>query len=672
MRKITGLLVAIIVGGTIGIAITTFYKPSLRQLFLSKTPVASPESQEDDFKKAQSYLSISKPEEAMKIINKHKTEIENQNAEGKQWLDLLVEASVQAQNTPQLMHIFSFDPNALASNEKAALIVADQLISTGDTKDYETLRALWKGHTQTPERWFILDADALILEKKTPEAIELLQSQTWEGSKDTNRLVRLALLHMSDQPKTAWNYLVEAQKKNPDNTDIRTYRARFLESIGKPELALTEYLSAVSADSANPHLKDQLAEFYIRSHKFDQALKVWSEALNPPTSDSIWLNSIFWSRMITPIQYDWADSQPPQGYKTPLINYLLSLPPGEFWDRKSFEEKPDLEAYLNHEQSTFWLRMLQYLKNGEEDQAYILAQYNPFAEQSWDAQLLESLQRVLNYRRNGTLKLTKDHTSTAKIALEKNENPLKGNFFVDIDKFAHVPPNDQGMKDSLPQDMNNLLMSPEVFSALFLAGGWREAGLDLHKVKIIPPDFPPWVGYNITDAMRANRSVIDALRFASSQKKNPSLSLLSAELMMAGGSPDAGMIELEKLISEPGEVGYKASWLLSLIYLEKKNYDEAKKTISANSQLEKSLMGQEALGRIAILQGDQATADKIYNNIASQSTEAKSYLARRAFADKDWEKAQKYTEELLKLYPNNQILKDNLQKIQNERGKKQS
>jgi hypothetical protein len=90
--------------------------------------------------------------------------------------------------------------------------------------------------------------------------------------------------------------------------------------------------------------------------------------------------------------------------------------------------------------------------------------------------------------------------------------------------------------------------------------------------------------------------------------------------------------------------------------------------IDGNPQLAKDTAGQEALARIALLEGDEPTADKIYLGIEKTSTEAKSYLARKAFAEKNWERAQELTEDLLKIYPANQVLKDNLQKIKNERG----
>ncbi len=672
MRKITGLILALVVGSAIGLGITNYFKPGMRQLFLSKTPQIpnlTVNNEADDYKKAQSFLSLSKPYEAAVIITKYIPEIESQSEQGKKWLTLLVQASAESQDIQQLMHIYDFDPNAFNQNEDAALILADQLIAGGNLSGYQTLRNHWKSQSGKPEKWFILDADALILERKTPEAVEFLQSKSFEGKEDTPRLVRLALLHMNDQPKTAWNYLVEAQKKSPDSSDVRSYRARFLESVGKPQLALVEYLSAASSDPSNPHFKDQIADFYIRTKKYDKALQIWTETLNPPTADTIWLKAIFWNKLIAPINFNWIGNTIPEGLYAPLINYLLSLSPGQFWDSKSFDHTPNLQTYLKDEQITFWLRLIEHLKNGEEEQAAVLLQYNPFASNSWEPDLSKAIQRVINYRKNGNLTLPTEAAEQVKLpSPEVAENIFNGNFINQINQYGRKGMQDPTATVKIPPDLHDLLMSQEVWSALLISANWREAGLQLHKIRIIPSNFPQWVSYNLTQAIRTNRGVVDALKFATLQKKSPTLSLLIAELMMIGGSPDAGLVELKKLSAEQGDVGYRASWLLSLIYMDKKQFNEAKAAIQGNPKLAGELAGQEALARIAVLQGDNETADKIYAALEQQSTEAKSYLARKAFQEKNWPKAQELTEALLKVYPTNQVLKDNLQKIENERG----
>ena len=75
---------------------------------------------------------------------------------------------------------------------------------------------------------------------------------------------------------------------------------------------------------------------------------------------------------------------------------------------------------------------------------------------------------------------------------------------------------------------------------------------------------------------------------------------------------------------------------------------------------------------MALLENDQLLADKLYSDIEKESTEAKSYLARKAFTEKNWKRAQELTESLLKLYPNNELLRDNYKKIMEEQQKQKT
>ncbi|MCB1119392.1 MAG: hypothetical protein KDK65_05475, partial [Chlamydiia bacterium] len=94
---------------------------------------------------------------------------------------------------------------------------------------------------------------------------------------------------------------------------------------------------------------------------------------------------------------------------------------------------------------------------------------------------------------------------------------------------------------------------------------------------------------------------------------------------------------------------------------------EAKNAILVNPKLASDVRGQELFARIAMIEGNHELADRLYANIEEESTEAKSYLARRAFAQKNWTKARQLTEELLQQYPSNVTLRENLEKIAQEK-----
>jgi hypothetical protein len=154
--------------------------------------------------------------------------------------------------------------------------------------------------------------------------------------------------------------------------------------------------------------------------------------------------------------------------------------------------------------------------------------------------------------------------------------------------------------NNLPSDIEALLRSEEAYSAILLSFGWNEPGIALHRLENIPDHFPAFVALDLTKALRSNQGERAALEFAGKQKQSVDLAFLI----------------------------------------------------------------QEMTARIALQEGNPKLAEKIYEMIADKSFEAKSYLARKAFKEKDFSKAQLLTEELLNKYPDNQLLLENLKKIQ--------
>jgi tetratricopeptide (TPR) repeat protein len=135
---------------------------------------------------------------------------------------------------------------------------------------------------------------------------------------------------------------------------------------------------------------------------------------------------------------------------------------------------------------------------------------------------------------------------------------------------------------------------------------------------------------------------------------------------MADQKPDEALTLLKPYIQDISDTGYRASWLASIIYIDKKQYDKAKAVIEEHPKLSQDPLGKEGLARIALLQGNTELADKLYAEIENQSAEALSYFARKAYAQKDWKKAQELTEKLVLLFPDNLILRANLNQILEE------
>jgi predicted Zn-dependent protease len=665
MRRILVLVLVLSCIG--GIGISYIYWNSIKYRWNKWT--LSEVEERKDIQKSKDLLAQNKPDEALEIIMRYADYINNTSEIGKEWLDLLIRASTATLNLPQLVSLYEFYPKVFDAHEKAALLVANVYVTMGRTRDYQQLRDAWKGKETRPETWFILDADKLLQQGKRKEAEEFLKSRTFPSKADTTRLIRLALLLAIDDPQKAWDYLTEAYNKDPGNPEILSYRAKFLESTGKTSLALLEYMAAIQTDQKNLYLRDQLAEFYLRQKQYPYALEIWKENLNVPSLDFIWLKALFWSRVVIPIQFNWKAAQIPSGKLKPLIEYLRSLPTDEFWNSSAFEKLERYQQYLSSQQATFWLRLLQYLKEGQENEAYHLLQFNPFVSVSWNPGLEQALKAILLYRKTGQLiaeevAQTDEEKASRKqvlheISIQKNEPFL----FAQLDFFVKNPPS---ATNKIPQDLQELLKGPEIFAAALTVTGWEEAGLKLNKLAVIPETYPKWVSFDLTQALRHNRSNKEALEFATKQYPTEPLSMLTGEILIAEHKYDQAIERLKKLYKGNSEIGKRSAWLMSLIYIERGDYKEAEAIVHAQPLLEKEVLGQETLARIALLEGNKELADKIYYSLAATSPEARSYLARKAFEEKDWPKAKELTEELLKEYPTNALLQQNYKKILEE------
>ena len=241
-------------------------------------------------------------------------------------------------------------------------------------------------------------------------------------------------------------------------------------------------------------------------------------------------------------------------------------------------------------------------------------------------------------------------------------------FFAELEFLKQNPQE----KEHLPADFKELLSGPDAFAAAFLSAGWTEAALQLNTLETIPHTYPDWVAFELAQATRQNRGATAAMEFADKQSPTPAMTLMIGELLAANGKPDQALDRLTKLTQDHNDIGYKASWLVSLIYIERGQYNEAKEAIEAQPALAKDLVGQETLARIALLQGNTVLAEQLYSAIESKSAEAKSYLARKAYAEKNWKKARELTEQLLLEYPTNALLQENLKKIIDEQNKAKS
>jgi len=588
-------------------------------------------------------LAVGRASEALAIIDSQNRVVEEPAAETRaKWLALEIMALGQAGNVPRLLALYDRAPKTFERQEPALLQVARAFLHAADYEAYDRLRDDWRVREVSPPAWLDLDVDELFQQGKRDEGARLLEAHSFSGEADCGRLVRLALLNSPGNFTAAWNYLDRAAALDPRNPDVHLFRGRVLERAGKLPAAQAEYFAALAANTNSAFLRDQLGEFFRRSGAYEPALRTWGSGLtNSATSDVIWLHTLFWSKVARPTEFAWASASPPYGRLRPFLQYLLDLPPGEFWNEAAFEKSPRSFRYAQQRQETFWLKLLAMLKAGKEDEAMKLIELNRFRSASWHPDLESALLRVLIWRKTGEMKFPASVNFPASAAPPKPRPPL----FDKIDFCARNP------KDPMPGDLNRLLCSTNVCTAVFLAGGWAEAALQLPHDEIIPDGFPEWVAAEFTQAYRLNRGNRPALIYAFRQKPSPALNLLVGEILLANDQFNEGLKKLDALATTDSETGSRAALAIARSCLQRQQYDQARAAVVALPRLRQSLAGQELLARAALLQNDKPAAEKIYADIETDSDDAKAYFAQQAFVQKNWPRARSLTEELLRRHP---------------------
>ena len=591
------------------------------------------------FDAATQLISEKRPKEALEVLRRTHPFVHEKRREERAALE--IECFLQTGNIPRLLHLHDQYPQLFRANEDAAIFACRALLQTGNGKAYADLRGYWRDKSKNTGAWFALDVDAFIVEGQHEKALQMLTTTKFTGETEALRLTRLALLTAPENLEEAWGYLEEASVLAPYNSDIRLFRAQILERLGKSAAARVEYVAAHLAEPENPRLLDQLAEFYRRQGSPQLALSVWEKGLTPEAPGFLQLKAMFWGRMVTPLKREMPLGPTQEDRLAPLLGYLKALPDTKLWDGEAFFKVPDGALLLSSRQELFWLRVVDHLARNQETQALLLLERNPFHGASWNPEMEEALVAILRYRKWGAF----PQDTTGDLATT-GSTPL----------FRELATG----RDKPSPEVAALLESPEVFSAIFLAGGWLEAALFLHRMPALPPEFPEWVPYSLAQAFRFNRGAEVALAFVEKQPATPAMDLLRAELLLTGDNTEAGMVRLKKMASLDSDVGFRAAWLLAMASLEKGETIAAKQAIDQQPRLAQSPIGRELMARIAVIDGKTTEATRLYASMVQESSEAKVWLARQAYEEKRWEDARRLTIELAAAHPETLQFRENL------------
>jgi hypothetical protein len=338
-----------------------------------------------------------------------------------------------------------------------------------------------------------------------------------------------------------------------------------------------------------------------------------------------------------------------------FARYLATLPGDRFWNSETFAPIPESRRFLQERQETFWLGLLQSLLVSDEAQAATLLENNRFRLRSWNLDLESALLRVLVFRRTGELRFP----TAVHIPLSPLPAKSRHELFELIDAATAL----DGATPPMPPDLATFLRGPDVFTALLLAGYWPEAALRLQGNRPVPKDSPEWFNASLAQAYRFNRGPEDALQFIASQTPNSSLDLLAAEIQIAEGRSADAIARLKTLAVGDTPRSFRAAVLLASVHLDEDRPAGAREVLSSHTGLRNSVLGKELEARASLAEGKQEEADRQFAALEKESVRAKSYLAQRAYQQKNWARARQLTQELLKDFPEQKQLRLNLQAI---------
>lgn len=434
--------------------------------------------------RARRLLEAAHPGEALDVLDAVAREVPDGEDRERLW-PLELAAGEQLGDMARLQALHDESRVDFAEHEGASLLAARAQLESGRFDRLDALRDTWRERETRPAAWLALDADRLLRSERPEEARRLLETRAFPGPEDSGRLARLAFLAARAAPDRARTLAEEAVARAPDNPDARLFAGWTFETLGGADEAAAAFETALRLSSGNPFFREQLGEHHRRAGRYRRALETWREGLGRPSTDTLWLRVLFWGRVASRDSTDWTGLVPPPGPHRALVDYLMRLKPGRFWDDAAFEAAAERHPELLALQEVFWLRLLQALKDGHEDEALTRLNLERFGHRSWSPPLEWELPRILTHRRIGFMEPAPSDTCRPRC-----DHPL----FAAMDRCARGA-------DDADEPIGRLLGSDEVYAAACFGVGWREAGLALLRAPQFQGAWPEWFLRDILAAL---------------------------------------------------------------------------------------------------------------------------------------------------------------------------
>ena len=210
------------------------------------------------------------------------------------------------------------------------------------------------------------------------------------------------------------------------------------------------------------------------------------------------------------------------------------------------------------------------------------------------------------------------------------------------------------------------LAQPNAVIDALLTSGWAGAALIIGNggQLALGPDPPEWFDFGyakalqLRDGKEAARKWLEALA-----TRTPTAEWLLGELQLTSGGVDQGLATLGKIAAGGTPLAGRAVWTLALAELDRGNFTQARALVLANAAFAATVQGRELLARAALAEGTRAEAVRIYQELGDTSADAMIFLAKEAFAAKDFAQARKWAATLARRFPEQPEFRQNLLKI---------
>lgn len=624
--------------------------------------------QERLFLAAESAFASGDWEEGLFAIDLGKARADD--AEKDAWVDLELQAATQALRPDRLERLFRREPARVAASESAMLLLGRMPHLRTDA-NWQKEAAAWREKTTRPHLWFALDVDELVVRGEASSAKDRLKSTAFPGRQDVGRLTRLAVLEADESDLLpSWTHLTSAVARDPTIPEVRLFRAQILERAQRPKESRVEYVAAWSAAPESGYLCDQLASFYLRQGQVQPAIATWCDYLAIEEAPRFLWKAWAWNRLVTGnASLPELDLLPDENrsVSTRFLHACLALPPGSFWSSELDQMTATQELPPAIACEVAWLRIAHAAREGRDSDLLIALEKSPEFSLPVHRPLVLALNRIATFRTRGDF----DQPRVASHYLQLD--PLRTHRLVlSLEAATHEF---QSSGFSSPPELDTyreIAGTPYAYVAAFLAAGWREAALLLLD-DLPPSDLPPpaWLKYGLTQALRWNRDPHTALAYLVSTEINePSLRLLEAELRLETGEVEAGRRHLETLLTSAGleaAIANRSVWLLITSHLSAAEPDRALEILATHRESLPSVQAIELEARAQLLRERPQQATELYQRIQTHSLEARAYLARRSFAERDLDTAERLTRELIEALPDHLELHENLALIRRTR-----